>query len=276
MPVMIRLFLLTIIVLGACPALKADSREGWLAYEKGDYGAALSHFDAESTPEAHMGACRTGLVIGGFFSESEAMVRALHKALDHCNAARQNAPAMVNAHISYAVAIGLEGKRLKSPRLAKQCRTLLEDHLVVWNDYPELLAALGGWHTQVHEAGFLARVFLGARRAKARHYLEQAVALAPNNVPIRLEHIKFLALGKKDERKQALAAFEAFTALEPRDAFEAFLQDRTAALQAALQADDKDAIRIAVDQVSAFNRIEEMKDLPAYEADGNQAQKRAP
>lgn len=242
----------------------ADTAAGWAAYKDGQYDRAAALFEQDNSAEAHMGACRSWLVIGGFFRQGDAMVDALHRAIDHCAAAKDMDPSLIDAQISYAVAIGLEGKRLKSPKLAKRCRHLLEEQLVVWNNYSELLAALGGWHTQVHEAGFMARLFLGARRSKAEDMLKRAVSLAPDNLAVRLEWIKFLALGKKDDRAAALTAFEAFDSLEPQDAFEAYLKLQAISLRTALQAGDKRAAEQAVDAVSAFTGIEEMKDLPTH------------
>ncbi|NVJ99554.1 MAG: hypothetical protein HWE25_15490 [Alphaproteobacteria bacterium] len=261
---MVRMMLFLLLVF-SLPA-RADLAGAREAYRTGDYeGALKSYLDAGPSAEARFGACQTLLVIGGFFREGDAAARALHGALDHCAAAIKSDPQMIDAHISYAIGLGLEGKRLRKPSLAKQCRSLLEEHLVVWDDYPELNAALGGWHTQVAEAGFLARLFLGGRRSKARHYLEKAVALAPNNIAVRLEYIKFLALGKKRERHQALEAFTVFASLSPQDAAEALLKERAQGLRQALEANDKKAIETAVGAVSAFTGIEHWRALPAYQ-----------
>lgn len=258
------LFLLAATASGASFSAQADTDAGWAAYRDGQYDRAATLFEKGDSADAHMGACRSWLVIGGFFRQGEAMVQALHRAIEHCAAAKDLDPTMIDAQISYAVAVGLEGKRLKSPKLAKRCRHLLEEQLVMRDNYAELLAALGGWHTQVHEAGFMARLFLGARRSKAEDMLERATSLAPDNLAVRLEWIKFLALGKKDDRAAALTAFEAFDRLEPQDAFEAYLKLQAITLRTALEAGDKRAAEQAVEAVSAFTGIEEMKDLPAH------------
>ncbi|SDD31013.1 hypothetical protein SAMN04488071_0308 [Kordiimonas lacus] len=243
---------------------RADEALGWQAYKAGDFVRARELFAQAGTPDGFAAACRTGLVLGGFYQTGEASVRSLHRALDDCKAAVAIEPTHVDAHISYAIGLGFEGKRLKKAKYAKASLLLLEDLLVVSDDYGILHAALGGWHTSVYEAGFFARLALGGKRSKARAHFERAVALAPEDIGVRYEFIKYLAYGKSDERQEALTEIATLATLPVRDIFDRFLLQRAQDIGAMIEAEDKDGLEAALEAATAFTNIREQKDQPAY------------
>ncbi|MFC4346629.1 hypothetical protein ACFO5Q_02060 [Kordiimonas lipolytica] len=256
-------FTLCLLFLGP-PSAHADVNAGWEAYRAGDYQKARDLFEAAGGAEGYAAACRTGLVLGGFFENGETQVHTLHRALDDCNAAIELDGDQLDARISYAVGLGFEGKRLKKVKYAKASRRKLEDLIVVSGDYGILHAALGGWHTTVYEAGFFARLALGAKRGIARQQFEKAVTLAPNDIGVRFEFIKYLAYGKKDEHKEALEEIKQVSALPAHDAFDRFLVAQARTIGAMIVAGSEDGLEAALEAATPFASIRDHKNLPAY------------
>lgn len=242
------------------------------AYREGDFHLARNLYHQDGSAAGLMGACRTGLVIGGFHEAGDKAVGTLHQAISDCASAAalgdKGTPEHVNARISYAIGIGLEGKRLKKLRYAKASKRLLEDLIVVWPNNSTLQAAIGGWHSEVHEAGFLARLLLGAKRHVAEEHLLMAIALAPSDMGARFEYMKFLARGKKDDRAMALEECDRLLALEAAGAFEYFLQQKTQEIRNALLSGKKKLLKAALGAASPFADIGDWRDLPPYPLNG--------
>jgi len=248
---------------------RASETAGWQAYNAGDYVLARALFERAATADGFAAACRTGLVIGGFFEDGDTSVASLHRAMDDCKAAINLNADHLDARISYAIGLGFEAKRLKKAKYAKASREGLEALLVGSDNYGILHAALGGWHTTVYEAGFFARLALGAKRDIARAHFDKAVALAPDDVGVRFEFIKYLAYGKKDEQQEALTEIAALAALPVRDVFDRFLVSRAQKIGAMIEAGDKDGFEAALEAATAFPAIRKQKDLPAYPLEGD-------
>ncbi len=255
--------LLCLIVAATAP-IRADEAAGWHAYNAGDYAAARDLFERAATPDGFAAACRTGLVIGGFFEEGDASVASLHRAMDDCKAAIRLDADHLDARISLAIGLGFEAKRLKKAKYAKASRQGLETLLVGSDDYGILHAALGGWHTTVYEAGFFARLALGAKRDIARAHFDKAVVQAPEDIGVRFEFIKYLAYGKKDEQHEAIREISALDGLPVHDAFDRFLIGRAQKIGAMIEAGDKRGLEDALGAATAFATIRKQKDLPAY------------
>lgn len=262
-----RLFLIFGILLQfSLPALASGTTlaDGQAAYASGDYYRARQIFKSLEGVDAHMGACQAGLVIGSFLDKGEDAVRSLHTALDNCKAAMEINPHHIDARISFAIALGVEGKRLRKPAYAKASRLLLEDLLVVSNNYHILHGAIGGWHSEVYEAGLLARLFLGARRKTAIKHLDRATELAPKDVGIRFERVKYFARGNKAAREIAIIESEMALGLKADNAFETLLLAHLKAINTALKTGRKSSIKSALRAATAFDGIEKWRDIPAY------------
>ena len=258
------LFLISLIAFSFQSTEAAGVRLGWEAYRDGNFERARELFDAAGTADGHAASCQTGLVIGGFFDKGDAAARSLHRALEACEAALAIDRRHRDARISYAIALGFEAKRVKKAGYAKASRLLLEENVRVWPDYAIAHAGLGGWHTAVAEAGMLARMVLRAKRSLAKSALEKAIALDASDIGVRYEMIKYLALGKKAERKAALAQIAETLAITAEDAFDVYLKEKLLPLRRALEAGDKKDIRAAVAEITAFNRIEEARAAAPY------------
>ncbi len=256
------------LILAATVPVRADEAAGWQAYGAGDFASARDLFEKAATPDSLAAACRTGLVIGGFFEQGDASVASLHRAMDDCKAAISLDADHLDARISFAIGLGFEAKRLRKAKYAKASREGLEALLVGSDDYGILHAALGGWHTTVYEAGFFARLALGAKRDIARAHFDNAVALAPDDIGVRFEFIKYLAYGKKDEQQEAIKEISALGALPVHDAFDRFLIDRAQKIGAMIETGDKRGLEDALEAATAFATIRKQKDLPAYPLEG--------
>lgn len=261
---MIRSLFSVFLFLSLAVPTHASVADGWKAYESGDYQRARQLFLKDDSAEGFAAACRAELVIGGYFSPPVDSARTLHDALDHCDEAIRRDPAHADAGISYAVALGFEAKRAKKPGYAKAGRQRLEALLLDYDNYGILHAALGGWHAAVSNAGFMARMYLGASRKKANSHFERAVELMPGDIGVRFEFIKFLAQGKKRDKAQALEEIAILVSLTPYDAFDRFLQARAQAVADAIKAADKQALKQALAAATAFDKTASAKDVAPY------------
>lgn len=262
---MIRYLLPSFIFIASSLTASAGIADGWAAYEAGDYAKARALFLEDTTAEGFAAACRADLVIGGYFlKKPEESARALHDALDHCKEAIKREPDHADAAISYAVALGFESKRTKKPGYAKAGRQRLEALQQAYDTYGILHAALGGWHAAVSNAGFMARMYLGASRKKAQAHFSRAIELMPGDIGVRFEYIKFLAQGKKQQRKTALEEIALLASLPPFDAFDRFLQSRAQPIAEAIRSGSKRRLKQALAEATAFEIAASSDTLAAY------------
>jgi tetratricopeptide (TPR) repeat protein len=234
---------------------------GWQDFVSGAFDSARERAAASHTADGLALACRSGLVIGGFQETGEASVISLHRALEDCSAALHMDPHNIVASVSYALALGYEGKRLKKASYIKASRERLEHCLAHHPDDPLVTAALGGWHSAVSNAGFLARLALGGSRKDAENYFRRAIELDDRSVGTRFEYIRFLARGGSDERAEALRQLRITLGIKPEDAAEEIMLARLAELTAPLEADDKNAARDTVERTAAFRDLADMRDM---------------
>lgn len=261
---MIRFFLTSFMLLASSLPSGASIPDGWAAYEAGDYEKARTFFLEDTSAEGFAAACRADLVIGGYFSKLAESARLLHDALDLCGKALEEDPTHADAGISYAVALGFEAKRTKKPAYAKAARQRLEALQQDYDTYGILHAALGGWHAAVSNAGFMARMYLGASRKKAQAHFDRAIELMPGDVGVRFEYIKFLAQGRKQQRKRALEEIAVLADLPAFDAFDRFLQTRARAIAEAIQSGNKSRLKQALAEATAFETAASKETLAAY------------
>lgn len=221
----------------------------------------------EGTIDGLMTACRAGMVIGGYYEIDEKAVHSLHGAIDDCRAVLEKDVTHKDARITLAIAIGFEGKRWRKPGLAKKSRAMLEQ---VFEDYPDDYAshgALGGWHSEVSAAGFLAKLYLGAKRKMAQQYFNDAFSRKKSDLPLLLEYIKFMARGKTSDIELALSSAESALRVASNEAIDTLMHDNIGALQAALLSNDKTIIKKAIAEATAFNGIEEWRTVPIASLD---------
>jgi hypothetical protein len=239
--------------LGAASTAAQPNAEGWPTFVAGDYKKAHNQGHNENTAEGLALACRSSLVTGGYLETDSASADALHEAIKDCAAALALQPDHFNAKLSLAIAVGYEGKRLRKPQFPKLSRALLEELVKAHPDNSTAIAALAAWHSEISAAGWLARLYFRTSREKARALFDNAFAKGPLEFALKMEYAKFLARGKKAERKEALALL---TALERSDtvlAQDALLKAKCSPLREALELGKKRAIKTSLKQCSAFN-----------------------
>lgn len=236
-------------------ASAAESAEAFVA---GDYAAARAAGRAEATAEGLSVACRAGLVLGSWIETGAARVATLHGAIDDCATAIRDGGAGVDAYVNYAIGLAFEAKRVHSPGLAGDTRKLLEAAVARFPDSGFAHGALGGWHAQVAAQGFLARTALGASRDEARKNFDIALKLDPDNVPLRYEYLRFLALGGRAERTDGARVAADIAARKPQDAFGKLVQEKAARLGAALASREKSdkAVEAALRATESFAGFE--------------------
>jgi len=247
------------------PSAAQEEALGWPDFKSGNFEGAIEKVQNDDTADGHTLACRSHLVIGGFQTEGEQAVQSLHNAIDECQKAIEQDPNHVIARMSYAMALGIEGKRLTSPGLATRSKKQIEALVELYPDDPLVHGALGGWHSEVAAAGFLARVALGAKRSRARELFGKSLEQGSLDIPLRFEYVKFLARGNKKERAQALEEIDALGELTPGFVFEEMVQAFARKLRPVVAAGKKSNIKKKIAELSAFYGIEKWgSDLPAY------------
>ena len=106
--------------------------------------------------------------------------------------------------MSLAVALRFEGKRTSKTFYPKKARLLLEDLVKRYPDNATAYGALASWHSQVSAAGFFARIALGASRKKAKKLFREAFTRGAMDYALHIEYLKFMAVGSKKERMEAI------------------------------------------------------------------------
>ncbi|WP_262693468.1 hypothetical protein [Kordiimonas aquimaris] len=233
----------------------------------GDFERARALGRAAETAHGFTVACRAGMLIGGYQESGSAAVRSLHDAISDCRHAVTLDPQNIDARITLAIGVGFEGKRFKKPSLAKKSRKLLEQIYKDFPNQPAAHAAIGGWHSEVSAAGFLARVYLGASRSKAKQYFAEAVMMGETGLPFMLEYLKLLARGGTKDRQQGAALVEQHMRKPAITAINRLIQDKTKPIIKALKSKDKKAIKKAIAAATAFNGIEAWRDIAPLNLD---------
>ncbi len=255
-------FLAVFLVFVSVP--EENTSVGWNDFSEGRFEQAILRARSSGSADDLSLACRAGLTLAGYLKSGEEAVAALHSAAADCEAALKLNPTHLEASLSLALAIGYEGKRLGKPKFATTSRRLIERLVELYPEDPMPSAALGGWHGAVSNAGFLARTYLGGSKKKANEWFDHSRTLGHWDIALRFEYVKFLAMGGKSDRKQALKEIDQLLASEPNLAIDRMLQDRTRLLRTAVVDGRKRAIKKMVQSLTAFPGIKNQKNYPGY------------
>lgn len=245
----------------AAPVHAQEGVPGWPAYQTGDFRVARSEARAgaeqSNSADAHALACRAGLVVGGFLETGKAAVDSLHQALEDCERALLLEPAHYVAGLSHAIALGFEGLRLRKASYARASKREIQALIRKYPDNALALGALAGWHAAVARQGWLARVFLGASRARAATLYGRAVRLDYAEFPLNYEYIRFLAAGKADDRTTAAEMIESAIKAGAKDGLDVLLLDRSSDVLTAIRAMSKQQLRDSLEAATPFSAIDE-------------------
>jgi len=248
-------------------AVHADAMSAIEAFKDGNYEQARTLGLHEATAEGYTVACRSSLVIAGYYKQDKSATTELHRALSECIKALDVDPGYFEANISFAIALSFEGKRKRKTFYPKAARTLLEKMIVTHPENPLGYGALGAWHSQVSSAGLFARLALKASRKDAKAFFELSLEKGPVDFPLKVEQLKYLAVGTDDEQKQAVILANELGAEALNNSFELLLQKHAMNILAALNTGEKKTIKEAVKQATAFYNAKDWDEPNAYPKD---------
>ena len=251
------------IIVAFCASFGAAASEGtagWQAYLDGDFTRARAEAlaAARSTPSADAFAlsCQAGLVIGGFFEGNRDAVRSLHQALDNCEQALAIDPDHFVAGLSHAIAIGFEGLRLRKASYARASKREIEALIAKYPRNAIAHGALAGWHAAVAREGWLARLFLGASRARAKSLYAEAFSLPGVEVPLVYEYARFLADGDGEDQQEARHLIAQALDKPAQNSLDALLLGKLQTLQGALAGGEKKQLKTSIQATIPFNNID--------------------
>lgn len=236
------------------------------AFQNGHYELAQRIAIQDEEAENYALACRASLTLASYFQSPADALISLHKALDYCQKALMLNPDHIEANLSYALAIGLEGKRKKNIELGRKSRLLIENLLLKNPEHPMVEAALAGWHSGVASEGFLARIALGASVKTADFHFQKSLEKS-NDKPIRFEYGRFLMQRGQRHYPKAIDIFQKLQNETADHAFEAFLIKQSQNFLILLQKDPSlqtKAIKKQAKALEPFANIKEVKHIAIY------------
>lgn len=243
------------------PLVAQETAPGWQDFVEGHFESALEKSRSAKTADGFALACRSAIIIGGYLKTGQDAVDYLHRAIRLCEKSIMLDKNHLIGTMTYAMAIGFEGKRLKSPSYARISKNIFEHLMKTYPQNALARAAIGGWHSEVYSAGFLARLALGASRKKAETAFKNALELGELDMTLSLEYAKFLARGSKASRKKALSVLNQLISNTPEIAFEKLIQNAAIIIRKAIISGEKLEIRNSIKQTNAFPDIESVDNL---------------
>ena len=239
---------------------QAQNPPGWDAFVAGNLRVARQEArtaaEQKATADSFALACRAGLAIGGFLETGEPAVLSLHGAIEDCEKALKIDPKHYVAALSHAIAIGFEGLRLRKASYARASKREIEQFIQHYPQNALARGSLAGWHAAVAEEGWLARLFLGASRARAKSLYAEALLLPNLETPLTYEYIRFLASGNRQDREKAMTLANEVLMQSPKDGFEAVLHTKLEPLLDALRRGDKNSIKQSISEATPFIGID--------------------
>ncbi len=164
-------------------------------------------------------------------------------------------PSNIETQLQLAIAIGLKARRVSLAEVIAQDymgqgRTLFEGVLALAPENAWAHAVKGAWNLEiVRRAPDLAARMIGASLKSGMDAYERALALAPADPAIAYQYgLALLALNAPRYRSRARAVLTAALASPTGSAFDQAMQEHSARLLAALDAQDDTALRRLVAQ----------------------------
>ena len=254
-------FTLILTVLSAAVSSSADESwqlQAYRLYEDGSYVKAAEYALKYSTSDAKSFAARSYLTQVTSVEPLSRRMQIVAKAEAAAEEALKLNPENVEALVQKAVAIGLVAAEMGAFEafangMASKVKNNLESALAINPNDPWALSTLGGWHMEVdRRGGSMGRLIYGASRAQGMEYLERSLFNAPNNIPIRQRYAALLiATNDKTLHGRAAQILNRARIILPRSAYDrATLQNCIEMEEPLLRGDRKEAVRVAVDQLS--------------------------
>jgi hypothetical protein len=228
-------------VLEGPPALPGSATQ---AYREGNYVLAANLAEAAGSSEALVFAARArnadsvtrekGLCLDCLVkAEATAQAAVLAASFGQSNFL-PNKPALAQAYVQLAIAIGLRGRLLDASEaqtegLAERGRTAIDRALELDPQNTWARASLGGWHLEIVRRGgpVLASVMYGASEREGLKNLRSALAQEPANLLLSYHFaLSILALDPDRFRAEALSALKSGETDATADAMTAFTRKR--------------------------------------------------
>ena len=241
-----------LLVAAAAPhqAGAASGREALALFSEGEYQAA-AHLAAENGDAQHLALAARALNAAAYLEDDDKRARQHAKrALEFADAAIEQDPALVEAHLQSAISLAQRGARIAPWRafflgLAQRARERLDNALAIEPENAWALSTSAAWHLEVARRGGEGR--FGADPERGFREFNAARAAAPDNLSIAYEYaLRVLAYDRDDWREEALAALQSAQAIAPADMFEQRLQERAQAFQRSID-EGRDAERAFIE-----------------------------
>lgn len=229
---------------GAAQAETTPLDDARALFAAGNWVEAAAMAEAEGSGEGLALATQVTSYYGRFLAPKAEREALFARAMEMAEQAIQLAPENAFAHLQSAHAMGRFSQTVGilkaiSEGFAGRIREAVEKAIALDPDYAAAYMLLANWHAEIiNNAGFMGRMVYGADEDEALAHYEKAVALAPNDLMIRLEYASGLMKLDEDNTDAARAQLEALLAHAPQTALEGLIHDRAAAMLAALNAGD--------------------------------------
>lgn len=214
-------------------------------FDRGNFADAAVLARKLRTAKADALASRAEAVRGEFMAEGEERLRRFRIALADGNRALSRDPALPEAHLAVAVALGLVargegGVKAHFEGLGREAREHIDEALALDNKNAWAHAALGGWNLEiVYEGGLLGAAIYEASVKSGIASYERALALDPGNISIAWQYaFQLVALGGAENIARANELLEDIARRDPQTALEKILHRSAHGLKKALDRND--------------------------------------
>ncbi len=235
---------MTCLSLVAAPAsAQPDLPEARAAFTEGRFLEAADLAEAVGGSNGFALAAEALAIHAQYEAAEEAWDAIVERATRMGEAARRADFGNPEAHYQYGHALGRYANGVGTMRalnegLAGRTRDAFETALERDPDHAGAHLALGAWHSDVADEGFLARRIYGASRDRAVEHFERALELTPESPGLLYEYgIRLPALDRDRGLERAMEMLRAALELQPRNRFEEYVHEDIAAALEALTED---------------------------------------
>ena len=199
------------------------------AYADGRFVEAADIGEALGTSEGFAVAAKSLAVYAHYEASEEEFREVVERATRMGEEAINADPTNPEAHYQAAHVAGRYAQRVGAftalrEGLAARIREPLEATLALAPDRADAILALGGWHADIAEQGFLARAMYGGSDEEAVKFFEQALEMAPDSkVVLHAYAIRLPRLDKDSGVARAREMLERALGLPVRDAYEDYV-----------------------------------------------------
>lgn len=239
-------FLAVLLSLPGLPALASGLEETQALYDEGQYDAAADMGEAMGTPDGLTLATKSLLGKTNLLPRKKRSLKDVGRAITMAERAFTIEPDNLDAHLQYAVSLGIRGRLISKMRaqmqgLPNQAKEHLLIGLELGPDHAWANAFYAAWHIEVVRGGgaTLANSLYGAKLDTGLEIYDRALTLQPMSAVLPYEYAQFLLATDYYRFKEKAAGLLAFSlSLPAKNHQERAIHARVSALQAGVKADD--------------------------------------